>query len=232
MRSPAELYDWELAHVAGRLDQDVAFYRALAARIGGPVLELACGTGRLTVPLGAVGLDLDAGMLARARRRGARALVQADMRRFALGRRFGVVAIAYNSLQLLLGDAAVLSCLRCAAGHLAPDGVLALEVADFQVGAVRRHAGPELLASAEGVTLVGALEHDLAGRVTTYHRRFEEAGDVRVDHVRLRCLGRAELERLLAASGLELAEAHEDGARLRAVARPARPSPPARRPPA
>jgi hypothetical protein len=27
------------------------FYRALAQQIEGPVLELACGTGRLTIPL-------------------------------------------------------------------------------------------------------------------------------------------------------------------------------------
>ncbi|MDP9388928.1 MAG: class I SAM-dependent methyltransferase [Actinomycetota bacterium] len=79
MRSPADgpafpttsqLYDWELEHVHRRHDQDLAFYAELAARTGGPVLELGCGTGRLTAPLDAVGLDLDPAMLAGARAAG------------------------------------------------------------------------------------------------------------------------------------------------------------------
>ncbi len=235
MRSRADLYDWELAHVAQRWDQDLAFYADAASSRGGPVLELACGTGRLTVPLGAVGLDIDAVMLARARRRGARHLLRADMRRFALARRFAVVAIPYNTLQLLDHDVSVgpdggqghgmLACVRTAAAHLAPGGALALEVTDFQAGAVRASVEPELLARAEGVCLHGGLEHDFERRVTTYHRRFEEGGRTWGDQVRLRCLGRDELEALLDRAGLEAAEVHEDPPRLLCVATPRRGGP-------
>ena len=221
MRSRAELYDWELAHVAPArwAGSDLAFYAEVAARTGGAVLELGCGTGRLTVPLHAVGLDRDAAMLAVARQRGARRLVRADMRRFALGCRFGMVAIPYNSLQLLPTDEDRVACLRRAASHLRLGGVVALEVTDFQAGAVVDTVDPELLAEAEGVTLHGGLVHDRAARVTTYHGRFEEDGDVRVDHVRLRCLCRAELEGLTAAAGVKLCEVREEeGGRLFAVA--------------
>ncbi len=229
MRSRAELYDWELAHVAKRHQEDLSFYAALAELAGGPVLELACGTGRLTAPLEAmgfptVGLDIDAGMLAQARRRGARRLVQADMRNFALAQRFSVVAIPYNSLQLLVDDDDLVACLTGAAAHLRPEGALALEVTDFQAGAVAPSAGPELLGSADGVTLHGAVAHDLRRRVTTYHRRFQEGERARVDHVRLRCLHVAELERLLAAAGLELDDVKWTPPRLlcTATARPGR----------
>jgi SAM-dependent methyltransferase len=221
VRSPAELYDWELAHVTGRWDQDLAWYSDLAAGTGGPVLELACGTGRLTEPLGAVGLDTDPDMLAVARRRGVRHLVRADMRRFALAQRFALVALPYNSLQLLVEDDEAVACLRCAASHLAPGGVLALEVTDFQLGALRDSVGWELLARAAGVTLHGALTNDRSRRMSTYHRRFEEGGETRVDHVRLRCLNRAELEGLLERAGLQLTDAtqvSEDGQRLFCVA--------------
>ncbi|MDQ3570196.1 MAG: class I SAM-dependent methyltransferase [Actinomycetota bacterium] len=206
MRSRAELYDWELAHVAGRLRQDLAFYSGLAPRGGGSVLELACGTGRLTVPLDAVGLDIDGAMLGVARRRGARTLVRADMRRFALARHFDLVVIAYNSLQLLVDDDDLVACLRCAASHLGPDGVIALEVTDFQAGASGASVAPERLAGAEGVTLHGGLVHDLTRRITTYHRRVREGNDVRVDHVALRCLDRVELETLLRWAGLGVVE--------------------------
>ena len=60
---------------------DVAFYRQLARQAAGPVLELACGTGRIAVPRAADGIDItgvDAsdGMLAIAQRK--RALLQID----------------------------------------------------------------------------------------------------------------------------------------------------------
>ncbi len=226
MRSRADLYEWELAHVTGRHRQDLGYYSALARRTEGPVLELACGTGRLTAPLEAVGVDNDPVMLGSARRRGARRVVCADMRRFALAGRFALVAIPYNSLQLLVDDDDLVSCLRGAAAHLRAGGALALEVTDFQAGAVTTSAGPELLGRAQGVTLYGALVHDLARRVTTYHRRFEEAGRALVDHVHLRCLDRSELEAMLGEAGLRVEEVRGAGPRLLCTATPAvRPRP-------
>src|SRR5215212_9872283 len=49
-------------------DTGVAFYQALAQEAGGPVLEIACGTGRVTIPIAKLGfpvtgLDLVPGML-------------------------------------------------------------------------------------------------------------------------------------------------------------------------
>ena len=65
----ARLYDLDLAEDPGDLD----LYLALAARTGGPILELAVGSGRLAVPLAAdghevTGVDTEPAMLARARR--------------------------------------------------------------------------------------------------------------------------------------------------------------------
>jgi SAM-dependent methyltransferase len=223
VRSPAELYDWELAHVASRHQQDLPFYLALADAAGGAVLELACGTGRLTAPLAAaglqvVGLDIEAEMLAVARRRGARRLVQADMCRFHLHTRFDLVAIPYNSLQLLVREEDMVSCLARAVSHLRPGGLVALEVTDFQEGAVRTEVPLELLAVEDGVVLHGGLTHDLGRRRTTYHRRFQQHGSTWVDEVTLRSFRQDELEQVLGAAGLELVKALPDGNRLFAVA--------------
>src|SRR5918912_1113576 len=84
------------------------FYREIARRTGGPILELACGTGRLTLALArdgheVVGLDASRAML-RAAHAKAEAedveitLVQGDMRSFDLGRRFPLVIVCCNSL--------------------------------------------------------------------------------------------------------------------------------------
>src|SRR5690242_21802516 len=74
----AAFYDWENAQTVRR--RDVAFWQRLAAAADGPVLELGCGTGRISLPLAKsgvslVGLDRSTPMLARARQRLARAKV-------------------------------------------------------------------------------------------------------------------------------------------------------------
>jgi SAM-dependent methyltransferase len=66
----ARLYDLDLSEH----QDDLALYMALARRTGGPIVELAAGSGRIAVPLAAdghdvVGIDLDPAMLARARQR-------------------------------------------------------------------------------------------------------------------------------------------------------------------
>ena len=63
----APFYDWENARTLGR--RDVPFWRTIALKADGPVLELGCGTGRIAAPLGRagvklVGLDRSASMLA------------------------------------------------------------------------------------------------------------------------------------------------------------------------
>jgi 2-polyprenyl-3-methyl-5-hydroxy-6-metoxy-1,4-benzoquinol methylase len=63
----ARLYDLDLSEDPG----DIELYLALAARTGGPILEIAAGSGRVAVPLAVAGyevtaVDIDAAMLARA----------------------------------------------------------------------------------------------------------------------------------------------------------------------
>ena len=116
---------------------DVEMYLALATASDGPILELACGSGRVCVPLAAAGhrvtgVDLDPAMLDRARSAwaahrkastgGSLDLVQADMTSVALKERFGLVILAFNGLLLLPDRTAQQELLRTIAAHLEPNG--------------------------------------------------------------------------------------------------------------
>jgi SAM-dependent methyltransferase len=139
----AALYDFEYR----RRRADVTFYRRLVAdRMAcgppGPVLDLACGTGRLLIPLlrdghAVLGIDRARPMLARARRRLARLaavrrnqalLVRGDLRRLALAPRFAIALCAFHSIQHLIEDQDLVRFFQSAAGGLAPGGWLAFDV--------------------------------------------------------------------------------------------------------
>ena len=122
------------------------FYDELARQTGGPVLDLACGTGRLTIPLAArghamVGLDASTTMLAQARVKAAERGVavefaEGDMRRFFLGRTFPLILITCNSLAHLMRHEDLRNCLTCASRHLPPGGTLAFDVVNPDVRAL------------------------------------------------------------------------------------------------
>jgi SAM-dependent methyltransferase len=128
---------------------DLPFWRGLVERLAPRrMLELACGTGRLTFPLaaaglaaqpefGLVGLDSSPAFLAHARAAlaeqpaavGAAVRLEAgDMRSFALEERFDLVAVPFNSLAYIHTREDQLACLRAARAHLAPGGTFAFDL--------------------------------------------------------------------------------------------------------
>jgi SAM-dependent methyltransferase len=177
------------------------------ARTGGPVLELASGTGRVTVPLGAIGLDLSVPMLRAAARRGA-VVLAGDMRSFALHARFPLILVPWNSLQLL--DAAGrAACLSCVSDHLAEGGLLGLELIDLEplevpLGPVY---GDEL----------ARLEGELSWRAgaMVYRRRYTASGGTVEDTITLHDVTDDELD----AAGFEVVEREDDGPRRRLALR-------------
>lgn len=186
----ADLYD----HVGVyRERQDVGFFVDAAREAGSPVLEAGCGTGRVLIPtaragIDIVGLDVSPSMLAECRRRlqdeakSVRArvdLIQADMRRFDLGRTFPLVTIPFRPFQHLVTVADQLSCLESISRHLTPGGTLILDLFNPSLDAlVNRPVGEEVEEGPEFSLPDGR-------RVTRSHRIVSHDRLTQVNHVEL-----------------------------------------------
>jgi len=134
----APFYDLEHADFTS----DIPFWLELAGQTGSPVCELACGTGRVLLPLAragfdVTGLDLSQKMLDVLQSKldreshevqGRVALIQADMKEFRFTTEFGLVFCAFNSFQHLMTTDDQLACLRCVREYLADDGLLCINV--------------------------------------------------------------------------------------------------------
>ena len=230
-RDRADLYD--LLHD----DQtaDLAFYAGIAGALvppGGAVLDLGCGSGRVMEPLleqglRVTGLDGEPAMLRRARRRldrfGAQArLVEGDMRGAYLeGERFDLVVVAVNTFMHLDDHAAQRACLQGIYAHLAESGTAVLDLANpfhalaLPQGVVTRRRQAHDMATGREVTVMGSLDVDPTAPRVVDHLIFDETvadGTLRrlSARVELRLVFMPELELLLAATGLGIADAYGD----------------------
>jgi SAM-dependent methyltransferase len=133
------LYDGVPAYEGRR---DVAFYVEQAARAGGDVLELGCGTGRVLLPMAragasVTGLDGSREMLDRCRAkldgeprevRSRVTLVAGDATGFDLGRTFRLVVAPFRILQQLVTIEEQLGLVTSVARHLAQGGRFVFDV--------------------------------------------------------------------------------------------------------
>lgn len=198
------------------------------------MLELACETGRLLIPLARAGvtitgLDLSPGMLAVARRKLAAEpeevqarvrLVEGDMADFALDGRFNLIFVTFNSFYAL-DDGEQWASLRAIRQHLPGDGRLMLGLFDPDVATIAHYQGsnsgqvtqrftftnPD---SGSEVVLWESRRYDVGEQIAETDYIFEEL-DAQgrslartVQHLRLRYRYRYEMEYLLRLCGYEL----------------------------
>ncbi len=196
----APFYDWENARTRRRTD--VAFWRRLAARARGPVLELGCGTGRIMLPLMAagvpsVGVDRSAPMLAAARRKIAaprgrvrnlsHRLVRGDIRAlpFPSGY-FDMVLAPYGMLQSLLSDRDLSATLASVARVLTSGGLFGVDLVP-DVPRWKQYRNRLQMRGGAGrgshLTLIESVHQDRPRRRTTFeHRYLERHGRELTEH--------------------------------------------------
>ena len=200
----------------------VPYYLDLARQASGDVLELACGTGQLTVPIASAGvptagLDLSAPMLTAARQRAATAnvsveYVPGDMRNFDLGRKFALIFIARNSLLHLHSTEDFLAAFAAVRRHLTPEGIFAFDVFNPNVRLLARPSGQRFPAFQKETESFGQLsveetmDYDPATQVGLGRWYISTPGkpDAWVLPLELRNIFPQELPLLLAAGGFHL----------------------------
>jgi ubiquinone/menaquinone biosynthesis C-methylase UbiE len=197
----APFYDWENRRTIGR--QDVAFWRRVAGRVKGRVLELGCGTGRVSLPLARagiplVGVDRSAAMLSRAARRVATLRRSYGRRRqlaisFVRGDitalpfrdgKFGMVLAPYGVLQSLLATRDLTAALASARRVLRRGGTLGIDLVP-DVPKWREYKNRvQMRGQAAGgrhLTLVESVRQDRKRGLTTFEQRYLERRGRRVE---------------------------------------------------
>lgn len=157
---------------------ELQMYRDLASEAGDPILELACGTGIITVELAragfhVTGLDISSDMLQVAQEKIPREdtavqsrirLVEADMKDFRLDEKFNGIFIPSNSFGYLTTLADQKSCLQAIYAHLKPQGFTVIEERNYTpevlMGMLQRRAA---------VTVHRAAVNPMTGKYTTYN---------------------------------------------------------------
>lgn len=142
------------------LDFDIPYWLEVARGARGPVLEAACGTGRVLLPILKAGTDIDGfdsspQMIGRLKDKAlasglpVRAEV-ADMGDFAMGRRYARIICAFNGFAHCGTIDEQTAFLRAAREHLEPGGALVLHMSypgpaywsEPDTGAVLEHEAP------------------------------------------------------------------------------------------
>lgn len=134
----ARFYDYEQESFV----KDIPFYVEYAEKCGGKVLELACGTGRVLIPIAqegiqVTGIDISEQMLNIARGKIVELdksikenieIVQGNMKQFYLKKKFSMIYIAFRSFQGLLTKQDQGACLECVNIHLEDNGLFILDL--------------------------------------------------------------------------------------------------------
>ncbi|MCF7794445.1 MAG: class I SAM-dependent methyltransferase [Candidatus Cloacimonetes bacterium] len=223
----SDIYDWEFEMICTRQKHDIKLWKNLAAIYGGQILEICCGSGRITQELAAVefqiiALDNSAEMLTILEKKKLDnvQIVLADMRNFQIDRKFKFAFISYSSFQQLLTQEDQFQCLNAIKRHLANDGVLGIDINPHIL------EGPEtteneiaLIAdyppNNSRITMFSSYQIDRKNRIKHWKDKYVEIDKTGNKHeftneISLKGYNRKEMEKLFNLCGFEIVDVFGD----------------------
>jgi 2-polyprenyl-3-methyl-5-hydroxy-6-metoxy-1,4-benzoquinol methylase len=211
------LYDAEY----GRYQGDFDLFLNLISK--GNILDLACGTGRLAIPLAqkgfnVVGLDASESMLTLAREKSKELPIEwirGDIRDFQLNETFDLILMAGNAFQALLSEEDQIQMLACVRKHIKPSGLFVFNTRnpqnndfktvnefEFWHGFKDQHG--------DDVQVYGKQQSDSSHLIVNYVTKRVWNDKETLTHIRLRFTPYEELMRLLEQTGFEVSAVYGD----------------------
>lgn len=114
--------------------KDIDFWLSLANEYGQEILELACGTGRVTIPLfqakySVIGMDYEDSMLNLARKKEPKiSWIKGNVTNFNLNTKFSLIIFPYNSLSHIYNYQDIESTFYYIRQHLTKNGYFILDI--------------------------------------------------------------------------------------------------------
>ena len=212
-----------------KAQNDVAFYLNQAQAAPGPVLEIGCGTGRVTIPLAGAGvnitgLDVSGSMLEEAKRKANEqglklTWIEADGRSFDVGRDFALIIMPFNTLQFFRDAPSLKQIFDRVRTHLRRSGRFVFDVFNPQVAFLAadpakryeraRYPDPR----GRGEVVLEETREYIADRQVVRSTRYYHIGterDYSIRSLELRCFFPCELELLLEHYGFRLLTKYGD----------------------
>lgn len=181
----------------------------------GTALDLACGTGRLTIPLAEKGLhvtclDISEPMLKYVRTRREDLPInwlQGDVCNFSLNQQFDFILMAGNSFQAILSEDDQKRFLACVVKHLKPTGTFVFNTRNPRKEDLKTSDSFEFWHSfkdhtSEEVKVYGKQKYNEADHTVTYTTKRVWQNKEKTTTLKLRFTKKEQLEQLIEQSGL------------------------------
>jgi len=200
-----EIYD-----KVNQYEDDIKFYYNIAKNIKGKVLELCCGTGRITIPLKEKGIDITGvdfteSMLNEAKKKARNKKLQIDfmledMRKLNLKTKFSMIFVPFNSLQNTYSIEEISKVFRVVDKHLDDEGVFVFDVfhpnIHFIVKGEKKYriiekfkldSGEEIIISEKG-------KYDSSNQIYRLRWKFKIGNKVKYQKLDMRCFYPLEMD--------------------------------------
>lgn len=199
---------------------DIDFYLKLCKEIEGSVLELCCGTGRITLPLrksgiDITGLDFTPSMLKRAREKSQEQgldcnFLEGDMRDFELDQKFDLIFIPFNSLLNTYTFDDINAIFSSVKKHLKPNGRFAFDIFNPNLNYLRRDEQIQeklfefTLDTGEHVMISQSMKYDRLHQVNRVKWHHNINGEEFVAQLDMRCFFPQEMDAILRYSNFNI----------------------------
>ncbi len=205
-------------------EPNMSFWLDIISAFGDPVLELGCGTGKVTIPIAEagysiMGIDLSEAMLQHARQKTQHhefpiSFKLGDMTSFEEDQKFKVIILPSNNLAHLMDYREAKNCFLRVSDHLDEDGVFVIDAfvpsiailnkSSEEIETISEYDDPEGNGRIE-ITGTAIYESDTQIRRITTQRKSAD-GTLSKGHLNMRMYFPQELEALLDSCGFSVVE--------------------------